>query len=510
MRAGNTGLAAVVVSCAAWGPCEAVDPEAAHVPAPAATVVVTTFEDGGPRLVVLDLATGRSAPLPGMAEDGRFCRPSFSSDGSRMVFHGVRGQGGNVPSDCGFAGGRSDIFLASVGPHAVEDVSALTDGGCNTDAAISPDGGAVVYACARTPCDAETQADLCLLRLQDGTTSLLVTSADSERAPAWSQDGRRVAFTRGRGDAADIWIVEIPRPGELPPPPEPITGDGGGDGAEDCSPAFTPAGDLVFVSDRFGNDDVVVLRGSDIDQPDRDDLVMPLAAPDGTVRRDPVAIDAQTVAFASSRGTGFDLCVASLADVAAAPRCYPMPGDQVSPALLPRRASGLRVELSWDEIGDLDLHLVRSVAARWFDRRNDCHFGAGVTSWDAPGAADDPVLDADDIWHVGPESITVAAPVAGRTYRVGVHHFSWSGRRVATVRVFCGDVFAVPTATFERTLSARGGRGRQDFWVVADVNWLGADSCSVSPIGMVLTEDGARRGDLTSRRPVSRRRSGRR
>lgn len=148
---------------------------------------------------------------------------------------------------------------------------------------------------------------------------------------------------------------------------------------------------------------------------------------------------------------------------------------------------GLRIELFWDIPGDVDLHLLHPTATAWFTSPGDCYYANTGPSWDAPGAADDPRLDIDDIPGDGPENINIDIPVTGNVYRVGVHHYRSDGCRTATVRIYCGDISIVPVATYTRTVCANSGGDARDFWRVADVRWNGGTSCTPTPLGTVIS-----------------------
>lgn len=183
---------------------------------------------------------------------------------------------------------------------------------------------------------------------------------------------------------------------------------------------------------------------------------------------------------------------------------------------------GLRVELVWDPPGqscprepgsacdrsDVDLHLQRDPGAgtRW--RSDDecyyfnCNAAAGRRiAWGAPGAADDPRLDIDDVDGHGPENINVDRPSA-RAYRVAVHHFDadGAGPQAATVLVYCGD--ATPAARLGPvTVSFRGTAELSDFWIAADVLPRAGGGCDVRPIARggapwVVSYGDAVRGDV--------------
>ncbi|MCS6798956.1 MAG: MopE-related protein [Myxococcota bacterium] len=158
---------------------------------------------------------------------------------------------------------------------------------------------------------------------------------------------------------------------------------------------------------------------------------------------------------------------------------------------------GIRVELSWSvDRADVDLHLLRRAGGTgWFNVPNDCYFANRTPSWDAPGPADDPRLDIDDVDGFGPENINIDDPVVGHVYRVGVHYYAnhGAGPAPSTVRIYCGDISVSPVHVASRTLTRGAGPpDANDFWRVADVRWDGADRCTVTPIDTLTTGGTAR------------------
>jgi hypothetical protein len=141
---------------------------------------------------------------------------------------------------------------------------------------------------------------------------------------------------------------------------------------------------------------------------------------------------------------------------------------------------GLRVQLTWDGAGDVDLHLHDDTTTAWFTTPDDCFYSnRALTPWGA-------TLDFDNTSADGPENIAMDAPVIGRTYTIGVHNYARAEGRTSTVRVFCGDsTTAVPDQTFvSRPLvgAASGNCSVNDFWRVARVTFTSATACTIQPI----------------------------
>ena len=82
-----------------------------------------------------------------------------------------------------------------------------------------------------------------------GTQINLTTNPAHDRAPVWSPDGRRIAFTRQTGLARDVMVLDLERGTEVN-----VSADAD---ADDFDPSWSPDGNrLVFTSDRDGNDEI--------------------------------------------------------------------------------------------------------------------------------------------------------------------------------------------------------------------------------------------------------------
>ncbi len=140
---------------------------------------------------------------------------------------------------------------------------------------------------------------------------------------------------------------------------------------------------------------------------------------------------------------------------------------------------GLRVELTWDGSGDIDLHLHDSTTTPWFAAPQDCYYANTVTPWGAN-------LDFDNTVSSGPENDRVDTPAVATNYTIGVHNYSLGAGRIATVRVFCGSTTTtIPTMTFTSralTGATAGNCTANDFWKVATVRFTSATTCTITPI----------------------------
>ena len=86
------------------------------------------------------------------------------------------------------------------------------------------------------------------------------------------------------------------------------------------------------------------------------------------------------------------------------------------------------------------------------------------------------------------------APVAGHTYRVGVHFYSdhGAGPTSVTVKIYCGDITVTPVTTQVRLLTGPSSSNSNEFWRVADVVWQGTGTCNFTLLNRVTTAATAR------------------
>jgi hypothetical protein len=141
---------------------------------------------------------------------------------------------------------------------------------------------------------------------------------------------------------------------------------------------------------------------------------------------------------------------------------------------------GLRVQLTWNGTGDLDLHMHnQTTTSPWFSSPNDCYYADRTPAWLAS-------LDFDNTSQNGPENISMDNPVVGQSYTIAVHNYSSGAGRTATVQIFCGSTTStVPNATFmSRALAGTtaGNCTSNDFWTVARVTFTAPTTCTITTL----------------------------
>lgn len=110
--------------------------------------------------------------------------------------------------------------------------------------ALSPDGGSVAYSMTSVNLtENRSYSDLWISSLDGLKARQLTTHPASDRSPAWSPDGRKLAFESGRSGQTQIWILDL-RGGE------PVQLTALSTGAS--QPVWSPDGSMIaFISEVY-------------------------------------------------------------------------------------------------------------------------------------------------------------------------------------------------------------------------------------------------------------------
>lgn len=197
---------------------------------PAGTMLVySTYGSVGSRIVLIDLATGRSRTVAAAPRNTQYITPEFTHDGASILFARSGEEGSDIYS-IGLTGNDAPRRL-TVGRGAI-----------NTNPTPSPDGRRIVYVS-----NVLGRPELYIMD-SDGTNADVLTNYDfSENNyrsdPDWSPDGRLIAYQERLGGRFQIRTIRASGG-----TPKQYTSEG-----ENEQPSWAPdSRHLVFTSSRTG------------------------------------------------------------------------------------------------------------------------------------------------------------------------------------------------------------------------------------------------------------------
>jgi serine/threonine protein kinase len=205
-------------------------------------------------LVATMLTTGETSPISMMT--GSSMHPSLSTDGAVALFRTVehRLRLGEIAINTG-----ADSPAARIEPLPLPVKSAFPR--------VTPDGRLIAYT--------SREEELWLFDRTQGSSRHLASIGISSFGPAWSPDGRFLAFTGLRDGQADIWITNAEGTSIRN-----LTNDE----ANDLQPCWHPDGShLVWISNRDGLESLYCIStaGNDIHRVTMTPAESPAVSPDG-------------------------------------------------------------------------------------------------------------------------------------------------------------------------------------------------------------------------------------
>jgi Tol biopolymer transport system component len=198
---------------------------------PAGDLVARVEEDtDGSSLSIIDLDGNevRRTPLPAGLQ--AFSEVAWAPDGSSVLVSGC------LP--CSETAGQQHdhVFAVPTDGGAIREVANWTTGSFGW-LGWSPDMTTIVFS--GLGCSEPCTGGIGTIRVRDGLVTGLTNAAD--RSPAWSHDGRRIAFARDSGTGRGIYVMDADG-GNLARLTSAVT-DGG-----DRSPLWSPDGAWVVFS----------------------------------------------------------------------------------------------------------------------------------------------------------------------------------------------------------------------------------------------------------------------
>lgn len=203
--------------------------------------VAYSTSDGALWIMTLATKTAVQLQLP----PGRYGYPAWLNDGSGIVYTSYKFTPGNEDADFfvhSFKDQKQQMFLTQTGPQDY--------------AAISPDGGALAYisslATVLPGVGSKLTQQLWVAFLKESKPVQVLVGTESDARPAWSPDGKWIAFSSSRNGTPNLWLVR-------PTGQEPVQLTKSS--AAETNPTWSPDGqEIAFVSAESGQTQLMTLN----------------------------------------------------------------------------------------------------------------------------------------------------------------------------------------------------------------------------------------------------------
>jgi Tol biopolymer transport system component len=189
---------------------------------------------GGSVHILLAPVSGRPEPRQLTVGEHPSIRPTWSPDGKRIAF--LRAA---VASLWDVSRRQWDLWVVDIESGQARLLApialALDDWSSTLPSQLdwSPDGASIVFV---------SQHDIYVVSVGDGSTRRLTTDSLGNRDPAWSPDGKSIAFARAEVDQHDIYVMNADGTN-----PQLLTAHP----ADELTPAWSPDGTrIAFMSNR--------------------------------------------------------------------------------------------------------------------------------------------------------------------------------------------------------------------------------------------------------------------